>query len=232
MRKDTKLAIGISTTLILVGIFIFLWILPFLYVYIGILDFGSTNVQNTKWDKMAVRYSIFPAQKIYTIESALPGLIVNKEYDTAIEYVEELEKLSSAEPNIKYLAAYAYIQKEDYQKALKYAKESNNKGQLAQVYINLKDYKSAKKLVDEMFEQKQVSPRAYIYKAQIEIIENNWTGADKSINKLLIVAPNNREALKIKAKIAHHTGNNTEHKKCIKKLKLIELKNSTRIVGE
>lgn len=208
--------------MIIAGILMFLYVLPFLYIW---ASFGESENQN-KLDlmKKSVTFSIFKFQKIYTMNSALASLVLTKDYYTVIGYYKELEKLDAVDEGNTYLAVYSYIQTGEYDNALKYSQLFGNKGQQAQIYIKMKDFKKAKILVNEMLNQTPVKPKVYRYKAEIEMGENKWKEANLSIDKALKYSPNSMEALQDKVRISKHLGYKEEYKKNLNKLKLLELK--------
>ena len=75
MKTDTKIAIGISSIMIFIGLFLFVWILPFLFVW---LSFGTelSNEESLPHLQKAVKYSVFKPQKLYTLETIIPTLLV------------------------------------------------------------------------------------------------------------------------------------------------------------
>lgn len=229
MSKDSKIATALAAGLIAFGVFIFLWILPFLYVYIGMVEQGRTNTHNTKWDKLAVKYSLFYPQKVYTIEAALPSLVLSKDYCTAIKYYKTLEELNAQTPATTYLATYAYIQYGDFENALYYAKKENNLRHLAKIYILTKDYKNAQIVVDKMLAENSPKPQSYLYKAELESRKGNYKVAKTYIDKALIQMQHSIEALQVKANIEKNLGNKKEYKCTLAKIKELEIKNDERI---
>lgn len=229
MQKGSKLAAVISTGMILSGIFMFLLIHPYIYIYTGIIEENNTNIRNTKWDRLAVKYSLFKFQKNYTLENAIPGLILTKDFDTALEYLKELEANGFSDNTNKYLMSYVYMKTGDYVNALKYAKESGNKFQTARIYIKMKDIKNAEILINEFLKENPVKPNTYVYKAEIEMAKDNWKTANIYIDKMLKINPNHMEALSDKALITRKLGLAKEHKKCINKIKLLELRTEERV---
>ncbi len=209
MRKENKFAVIIASGMICLGVFMVIWMLPFLYMYIGMIEYGKTHVQNLKWDRLAVKYSLLKSQKLQTIPSAVTSFSLAEDYDTVIEYSKELEDLSELSGADKYFLSKAYIEKGDYENALKYA---SNKTQEAQIYIKMKNIEKAQGIVEQMLAEKPVKPVVYLYKAETEIETNNWHEADVSIDKLLKVNPLHLEALKVKAKILKHFGRMSEYK--------------------
>ncbi len=228
-QKIYSVANILSIGLILCGIYIFLFIHPFIYSYIGIIEQGKTNTRNIKWDKLAVQYSIFKPQKKFTINSAIPGLILNKEYDTAINYFKQLENLGLANDKNYYLASFAYEQTKDYENALKYAKKSNDKLRETRVYIKMKDFDNAQKLVDDLSKEKPLKPRIYLYQAELYMGQNKWKEANITIDKFLKINPKSVEALQDKARISRRLGNLKAYRKYMKISRLIEIKLGNRI---
>lgn len=219
----------LSVTLIILGIFVFLFIHPFIYSYIGIIEQGKTNIRNTKWDKLAVKYSIFKKQKKFTINAAMPSLILSKEYSTAVEYLKKLEDMDIATARNYYFASYASEQLKDYNKALEYAKKSNDQFREAKVYIKMKNFNNAQNVLDNLAKEKPVKPRVYLYDAELKMAQNKWPEANTSINKFLKINPNSKEALQDKAEISKQLGNMKDYNNCINKLKNIETKLENRI---
>lgn len=229
MNKDKIITTALATGLIAFGIFIFLWILPFLYVYIGIVEQGETNIHDTKWDKLAIKYSIFYPQKIYTIEAAFPSLIIAKDYENAIKYYKILEELNAQTPATTYLVTYAYIQIGDFENALYYAKQENDLRHLAKIYILMKDYKNAQNIVDKMLDTTSPKPQSYLYKAELESRKGNYKIAKINIDKAIESMQNSIDAWQTKANIEKKLGNKKEYKRAIHKIKEIEFKTNERI---
>ena len=229
MNKERLLTTALATGLIAFGIFIFLWILPFLYVYIGIVEQGETNIHDTKWDKFAIKYSIFYPQKVYTIEAAFPSLILSKDYENAIKYYKILEDLNAQTPATTYLVTYAYIQIGDFENALYYAKLENDLRHLAKIYILMKDYKNAQNIVNKMLNSPSPKPQSYLYKAELESRKGNYKIAKTNIDKAIESMQNSIDAWQVKANIEKKLGNKREYKHAIYKIKEIEFKTNERI---
>lgn len=229
MSKDSKIATALAAGLIAFGVLVFLWILPFLYVYIGMVEQGQTGTHNTKWDKLAVEFSLFYPQKVYTIEAALPGLLESKDYCSVIKYYKRLEKINAQTPATTYLATYAYIQDGDFENALYYAKKENNLKHLAKIYILTKDYKNAQIVVDKMLAEESPKPQSYLYKAELESRRGNYKVAKAYIDRAIIRMPRSVDALQVKANIEKKLGNKKEYKRIIAKIKELEIKNNERI---
>lgn len=229
MKKDSKIAIILSSILIAFAILLFIWILPFLYVWIA---FGTSDKNSeTDYLKKAVKFSIFQTQKIYTIESIMPSLLLTGQYEQVIKYYLEYKKInthSAAKNAIKHLAAYAYLHSENYAEALEIGKETNSKIIQTQVYIKIRDFETAKVLVNEMFKEKPENLMNYRYVAEIQMGENKWKDAEISINKVLSFAPNNLDVLKDKAEISKQLGKTNDYNKYSKKIKEIEYKRQYR----
>lgn len=229
MRKYSKPAAVISIGMILFAIFLFLWVHPFLYIFISMKSLSTSNVKHMKWEKLAVKYSIFKAQKKYTMTYSIPSLMLAGEYDSVVKYVKELEKLNAASNAEMYFASFAYMQKEDFENALEYAKKANTKMQLANVYIKMRNIKNAEPLVNELLNQKPVKPAVNVYKAELEILKGNWKTAEIYTDKMLKINPRHKEALECKIKILEHFGKTSQANSYKKKLQIIELKYKQRI---
>lgn len=230
MKKNIfKPANILSISLILLGVFVFLFIHPFIYSYIGIIEQGKTNVRNTKWDKLAVKYSIFKKQKKFTINAAIPSLILSEEYDNAIEYFHKLEEMNIANARNYYFASFAYEQKEDFNNALKYAKKSGDKFREVKVYIKMKDFKNAERILNELSKETPIKPRVYLYQAELKMGQKDWKDANIYIDKFLKINQNSKEAIKDKVEISQQLGNTKDYQKYINKLKDIETKLENRI---
>lgn len=221
MKKENKFAVIISYGMICLGVFIIIWMLPFLYMYIGMIEYGKTNVQNLKWDRLAVKYSLFKSQKLQTIPSAVTAFSLAEDYDTVIDYSKKLEHLNALTSADKYFLSKAYMEKGDYENALKYA---SNKTQELQIYIKMKDIKKAQAIIKQLLAEKNVKHGIYLYKAEVEIEMNNWHDANISIDKLLEINPMHLEAMKVKAKILKHFGKLKEYKVYEQKIKNYELR--------
>ncbi len=214
MKTDSKIAIGISSVFVAIGIFFFIWILPFLFIW---MSFGTelSNSDSLPYLRKAVKYSMFKAQKLYTIESIIPTLLVLGNNKEAISYYEIYEKLEPHNDDIevkatKTLITYAYINTKDYNKALTLAKETNNLYQQAKIYIATNDLDKAKETVEKIFSTKTKSKLPYLYIAQIQLKEGYPQSAIESIDKLLNINPQHIEALEVKAKIYEALGKKTQ----------------------
>lgn len=216
MKKGNKFAILIAAGMIALGIFLVIWALPFLYMYIGILEESKSGVINTHWDKLAVKYSIFNAQKRQTIPSAILSFSLAKDYDSVIEYSKKLEELGEMPGAGNYSISKAYMEKGEYQNALKYA---SYKTQELQIYIKMKDIEKSQEIVNQLLAEKPVKPVTYLYKAEVEILQNNWRDADVYVDKLLAINPQHIDALKVKAKILKHFGRMNEYEKYMQRIK-------------
>lgn len=224
MKKDSKIASVLSILLIGLGILIFLDILPFLFVWASLV--ATNNDDMILLQEKSIKTSVFKFQKIYTRNSALSSLYLMKEYDKVIEYFKELEDMNAVEPMNTTLAIMSYINVGDYNNALKYAKESNNKSLLAKVYIKTKDFDKAKPIVDDLLAQKKSSLPALLYKSEILIHENKIKDAEICIDKILKINPNYIDALYIKAKILNKYGKGDEAKRYTSRAKVLEMRRS------
>ena len=214
MKTDSKIAIGISSVLIAIGVFLFVWILPFLFIW---LSFGInlSNVESLPYLKKAVQYSIFKTQKLYTLETIIPTLLVLNKNEEAISYYEIYEKLNPSNEDIdtkatKTLVTYAYIRTKNYDKALEIAKDTNNLYQQAKIYIEIDELEKAKETVEKIFSTKTQSKLPYLYVAQIQLKEGYPNSAHNSIDKLLKINPKHVDALETKARIFEVQGNKTQ----------------------
>jgi len=138
MKNKTKYAVAILAIIILIfSIMIVIWLLPFMFIK------ASYNAINTPKEldllKRAVKFSLLKRQKEYTINFALPALVINQDYDTAIDYIQRLEKHNVANNKHKYFASYAYMKKGDLPNALKYAIESEDENQKTRIYNKMKE---------------------------------------------------------------------------------------------
>jgi Tfp pilus assembly protein PilF len=114
---------------------------------------------------------------------------------------------ANIETNIaKTLSTYAYIETGKYDKALQLAKETNSLYQQARIYVDTKDLDNAKKTVEKIFSTKKNAPNAYLYVAEIQLLEGHPKSALQSIDKLLTINPKHVEALEVKAKIYESLG--------------------------
>ena len=219
MKRENKIALTIASCMIAFGVFLVIWMLPFIYMYIGVIEQGKTHTKNLKWDKLAVKYSIFKGQKVHSIPSAILSFILTKDYDAVIEYSKELERLGELSGPDKYFMSKAYFEKGDYENALKYA---NNKEQELRIYIRMNDLEKANELVAELLKAEPVKPNTYLYKSEVELAAGNWKEAEIWVNKLLQINPQHLEALKVKAKILKHLGRNNEYELYRQKIKELE----------
>lgn len=227
MSRDSKIATIISTGMVCLGILTFLWIFPFIYMYIGMVEQANTNIRDTKWDRLAIEHSIFRAQKIFTIENALPSLILAKDYYNVISYYKELEKYHVETKSMRYLVAYSYMQVGEYEDALKYAYD--NEYQKAQIFINMKAYDKAKPIVSKLMSEKPIKPKAYLYKAELDMAENKWKEAETSIDKLLKINPNHLEGLQAKARVSKKLGRSDLYKKYMGLARLRQIQMEGRV---
>lgn len=228
MKKDSKIAIVISSIMILCAVLLFVWILPFIFVWIA---YGDEENCQTDYLKKAVKYSIFPAQKTYTIESIMPSLILSGNFDEAIKYYEEYKKTNTdsiIKNAITRLAGYAYLHSGKYADALEIAKELNDKTFLTQIYIKIGDIDTAKVLLNELLKENPGKIINYRYLAEVQMGEKKWKEAEISINKVLKFAPNNLDVLKDKVEISKQLGKTTDYKKYSKRVKEIEYKRNYR----
>ncbi|MBQ8668830.1 hypothetical protein IJ472_03540 [bacterium] len=226
MKTDTKIAIGISSIMIFIGLFLFVWILPFLFVW---LSFGTelSNEESLPYLQKAVKYSIFKPQKLYTLETIIPTLLVLDKNKEAISYYEIYEKQHPDNDNLntkatKTLVTYAYIKTNNYDKALRIAKDTNNLYQQAKIYIATNNLDMAKKTVEEIFSTKTKSKLPYLYVAQIQLKEGYPKSANTSIDKLLLVNPQHTEALETKAEILKALGLTDEYNKYVRKIEKLK----------
>ena len=226
MKTDTKIAIGISSIMIFIGLFLFVWILPFLFVW---LSFGTelSNEESLPYLQKAVKYSIFKPQKLYTLETIIPTLLVLDKNKEAISYYEIYEKQHPDNDNLntkatKTLVTYAYIKTNNYDKALTIAKDTNNLYQQAKIYIATNNLDMAKKTVEEIFSTKTKSKLPYLYVAQIQLKEGYPKSANTSIDKLLLVNPQHTEALETKAEILKALGLTDEYNKYVRKIEKLK----------
>jgi len=209
MKKESNFIFIIASVIICAVILLIIWALPFLYMYIGLFDEGKTGAHNLKWDKLAVKYSIFKNQKIHTIPAAVTLFSLARDYDTVIEYSKELERIGELTNADKFFISNAYMKKGDYPNSLKYA---TNKYQKLSNYIYMGEIEKAQIIVDQLLTENPVKPTTYLYKSEIEIETNNWHDAEIWIDKLLKINPQHLEALKVKAKILKHFVRTDEYK--------------------
>lgn len=219
MKKKNSIAVTIASCMIAAGLFLAVWILPFLYIFIADIEHGQSHVRNLKWDKLAVKYSIFKSQKTYTFPIAIMSFNMAKDYDSVIEYSKELERIGALTDADKYFISKAYLEKDDYENALKYAAD---KPQQIRVYIKMNDLPKAKALINVLLNEKPIQPNTYLYKSEIELASGNWKEADIWVDKILEINPKHLQALKIKAKILKHFGKNSEYELYMQKIKKIE----------
>lgn len=207
MKTDSKIAIGISSVLVAVGVLLFLWILPLIFTW---LAYGGYDRQEEiSYLKKAIACSIFKWQKLYTLENILPSLLLAEKYDEAIMYFERMEKDNIETSASKFLVINAYIKQKKYDKALQLAKEIDDQYKLARIYIETNDLANAKKAVEKIFSTKKKAPNAYLYVAEIQLKEGHPKSALQSIDKLLAINPKHIEAIEVKAKIYEALGQKT-----------------------
>lgn len=135
MRQVKK--ITALTSLLIILIALFYWCLPFILIF---KSFTQPNKQKEiSLLTTAVKISIFTPQKQYSLESAIPALVISKDYLGAIEYIKDLEKITTLNNGIKYLASYSYMQIGDFENAMQYAIESENKKIQTKIYNKIKE---------------------------------------------------------------------------------------------
>jgi len=224
MNKN-KITWIVSTGMIISAILIFLALLPYIMIFNAYRqpDKSSEIAQLKK----AYTYSVFNYQKVYVAESLLTDLIIVQDYNTAIEYIDDLEKSKAKiSDNINYFAAYAYRESQDYDKALSYAKQANRKQMLISLYIKKQDFENAEKLMEEYSKESQSYKNYHLDKdrAEIEYLKGNYINAEEYINKTLNTKRNLIEVYKLKSKISKSLGKTTEAKAYEEKAKEIEAK--------
>lgn len=222
MKKDTITASIFSTFMIGLGIVIFLVILPYLFIWASLLTTNKSEI--IELENKAIKYSTFKFQKTYTRINALPLLSLSKKYDKVIEYYNDLEKMNTADSMSQTLAIMAYIELEDYDNAIKYAKKLNNKSLLAKAYIKNKNFGKAKPIVEELLAKNISSINALLYKSEILLHENRLKEAQNTIDNVLKTSPSYIEAYYVKAEILTKYGKIKEANKYINEAKALELK--------
>ena len=140
MKENNKIAAILSTSMILVGLVVFLLICPYLYIYIGIANDDTSIEDEIHWSKKAINSSIFKFQKEYTIDYTIGPLMLIKDYGTALDYINDLEDFGGLKKHHLYYASICCIHQGMYDKALEYAKRSKNKILQLKIYINLKKF--------------------------------------------------------------------------------------------
>ena len=206
MKTDSKIAIGISSVLVGLGVLLFIWVLPLIFTWLAFSSSIEYRANEISYFKKAINCSIFKWQKIYSIENIIPSLLVSEQYDEVIKYYEQMEKYNIETNIAKTLSTYAYIETGKYDKALQLAKETNSLYQQARIYVDTKDLDNAKKTVEKIFSTKKNAPNAYLYIAEIQLLEGHPKSALQSIDKLLAINPKHVEALEVKAKIYESLG--------------------------
>ncbi len=135
MQKVKKIII-LTSALIILTVLLY-WSLPFVLV---INSFNQSDKQKElSLLNIAVNISIFPTQKQYALEAAIPTLVITRDYLGAIEYIKDLEKITTLNNGIKYLASYSYMQIGDFENAMQYAIESENKKIQTKIYNKIKE---------------------------------------------------------------------------------------------
>jgi hypothetical protein len=86
MKTDSKIAIGISSVFVAFGIFCFVWILPFIFIWSS-FGINLSNEESLPYLEKAVKFSVFNAQKRYTIETIIPTLLILEKNKEAIAYI-------------------------------------------------------------------------------------------------------------------------------------------------
>lgn len=226
MKNKVIIIFSIIITVVLLLCY---YALPFVLVEVA---YAQPNRRiSSKYFEKAVSYSHFRHQKVYTIEAIMPNLILAQRYDVAIEYYKQYKAASGGKsfmsPTITLMAAQAYFQKGDNNTALKLGEEINNEFFIAKVCVKTKNYKRAMEISQNILKSNRPEVRkelAYLYIGQIQMSEGEWKEANKSIDKVLHVTPENIEALNCKIQIAKKLGNNSDYNKYSAQLKQVEEK--------
>lgn len=220
-----KIAWGISIIMILSAVLLFFTLLPYVIVFNAYNKPDKTT--EIECLKKAYKYSIFNYQKVYTAEALLADLIIKRDYKTAVEYIEDLEKAKANKTStIDYFASYAYRELQDYEKALNYAKLSGRKQMQISIYIRKHNFEQAEELMGN-YAKESSSYKNYHYdkdKAEIEFLKGNYDSAEKYINNALSKKINFLEVYNLKSKISNALGNKEEAKVFEEKAKDIETK--------
>jgi len=211
----------ISVLMIGLGIFLIFLAVPYMFIWAA---FAPTDKTESSYLEKAYKTSIFKFQKVYTIDNILPALIIKQDYNSALLYIEELEKMDAMSQTDNYFAAYAYCETGEYKKALKYAQNSNSDRMIVKVYTGLKEFDKADNLISKMIEKNPQKVQNYLYKAELELAKGNYAGAEVSINKTLPEMKQSRQVWEIKSKIAKHYGRTQDLKEYENILRQIEFK--------
>ncbi len=225
--KNKKPVIITATTMIVLGLFLFAYILPYLFVWIA---YGEpNNTVEISQLKKAHSLAFMKSQKVFVMNSSMSTLLLAQDYDTVIEYVNELEKLNAIQKSDRYFASYAYREKGDFENALKYAKDYGEDSLLARVYIKMKDFDKADKIVDKMINDNPQKPQSYLYKSEIELSRGNYKKAEFYINKTLPMMKNSIEVWRLKSEIASKLGRQADAKDYENRQKQLEFKIHTKV---
>ena len=220
MGKTVKVKSIIITIFLIVLFFVLIDIIPFVFLWVGLSAKSPSNqISLQKW---AVKTSVLRFQKIYTINSVLPILVLSGDHVTAIKYFENLELLDGADSINTRLIIYSFIQTGDFDNALKYAQLIGDKKHIAQIYIKKKDYKMAANVVDGMLLDENVKPAAYLYKSELLYNDCRYSEANNYVDKALKLSPSYIDGLYMKSKILAKFGNASESKKYFSKAKYLE----------
>lgn len=212
----------ISGFIILFIIVFLLDTLPFLFLWLSALT--SDVEESVNLGKRAVNTSVFKFQKIYAMNYTMSGLVLSKDYVTALEYFNKLEEYGVVDDMTVRLAIYAFIKTGNYDAANFYAFQINDKFKIAQIAIITKDYVRAKRYVDELMKSQKVNALTYLFKSQLLSSENRWIEAEKYVDIALTKSPSFVDALYEKAKICLKLGKQAEYKKYHSQAKLLEMK--------
>lgn len=222
MEKTIKIKSIIGGLLIALCILIVLDVIPFLFIWTGVLAKNSSDeITLQKW---AVKTSVFRFQKIYTRNNLLPQLVLTGDYVTAINYFKELEDLDGADSLNTRLAIYSYIKTGDYDNALMYASLINDRTRLAQIYIQIKDYVKANIVLESLLKEDSAKASTYLYKGEVLLHEGKYQEANNFADKALEKAPNYIDALYLKSKVCTKLGRVAESKKYFSQAKYLESK--------
>lgn len=215
MNKNLKIKSMLAILGIFVLIFVLFNILPFLYLWAGL---SAKDYQTqVKLQKGAVQMSVFNFQKVYTRNSVLPILVLTGDYNTAVEYFEDLEELDSIDTLNTKLAIFSYIKIGEFHKALSYAILVKDDSRVAQIYLKLKDYQKANFVVNELLKKKPPNISTYEYKAELLLEENKLKDADMYVDKALEISPTYINALYLKSRICKRLNKSEDSKKYLAK---------------
>lgn len=220
----------VLTFFILSGLLMYLLIQPYMFWFVAVKQPYTPGTTN-KYYIYSANTSIFNFQKEFTYDwIAQDALFVVKDYDLALKYINECDKLNLKYKDMNTIRKFrVYMALKDYDNALKIAQNSGkfqSKFEM-EVYIVTGEYQKAKEAYEKYWDEYSKkhpnyknNPMKYFYLAQVEYSGKQYNKAYKAINRYF---DNNTKstyasAWQLKANIAKKLGKQNEYKECSKKV--------------